>query len=389
MKQLLEPAVQIMNRLKYAYKFGMIGLLIVLQAAVLIYMLVSELNKNIDFAIRERGGIEYVTKLTDLFNEAQAYRNIQYDFSHGNKVPPEDVLAQQAKVDEALAAVEAVDKQTARQMDTTWKLQIVQQDWLTRKAETLQSDTGRAQLVFDLDSRWISEITDLMQHVGYESNLAMDSDFDTSYLIDSVLRKLPKTAENISTAQGLSIQLYEDNVLPTSRNQILQVAGLMRSSLEQAAGNANQVFRHNQKIKSKLEKLQTTVTELVPIFAWNIEQKTVGQQGLPVPKQLLTTMGNNSIESIEALHKAELVVIDQELVLRIEQYLQYRNLVIVFTVGILLLVCYLFLGFDMSVRKAVYQLSKLMTKVGNGDLNVRGEIYSQDEMGYLTQSINQ
>jgi len=388
MKQLLVPAVQIMNRLKYAYKFGMIGLLIVLQAAVLIYMLVSELNKNIDFAIRERGGVEYVTKLTNLFNEAQAYRNIQYDFSHGNKVSPEDVLAQQAKVDEALIAVEAVDKQTAHQMDTTWKLQIVQQDWLTRKAETLQSDIGRAQLVFDLDNRWISEITDLMQHVGYESNLAMDSDFDTSYLIDSVLRKLPKTAENISTAQGLSIQLYEDNVLPTSRNQILQVAGLMRSSLEQVAGNANQVFRHNQKIKSKLEKLQTTVTEFVPIFAWNIEQKTVGQQGLPVPQQLLTTMGNNSIESIEALHKAELVIIDQELVLRIEQYLQYRNLVIVFTVGILLLVSYLFLGFDMSVRKAVYQLSKLMTKVGNGDLNVRGELYSQDEMGYLTHSIN-
>ena len=208
MKQLLEPAVQIMNRLKYAYKFGMIGLLIVLQAAVLIYMLVSELNKNIDFAIRERGGIEYVTKLTDLFNEAQAYRNIQYDFSHGNKVAPEDVLAQQAKVDEALAAVEAVDKQTARQMDTTWKLQIVQQDWLTRKAETLQSDTGRAQLVFDLDSRWISEITDLMQHVGYESNLAMDSDFDTSYLVDSVLRKLPKTAETVSMAPGLSLHFF-------------------------------------------------------------------------------------------------------------------------------------------------------------------------------------
>lgn len=388
MKQLLEPAVQIMNRLKYAYKFGMIGLLIVLQAAVLIYMLVSELNKNIDFDIRERGGIEYITKLTDLFNEAQAYRNLQYDFSHGNKVPREDVLAQQAKVDEALTAVEAIDKQTASQMDTTWKLQIVQQDWLTRKADTLQSDIGRAQLVFDLDSRWISEITDLMQHVGYESNLAMDSNFDTSYLVDSVLRKLPKVAENVSMAQGLSIQLYEDNVSPTSRNQILQVAGLMRSSLEQATGNANQVFRHNQKIKLELEKLQTAVTDLVPIFAWNIEQKTVGQQGLPVPKQLLTTLGNQSIENIEALHKAELGVIDQELVLRIDQYLQYRNLVIVFTVGILLLVCYLFMGFDMSVRKAVYQLSKLMTKVGNGDLNVRGEIYSHDEMGYLTHSIN-
>ncbi|MDF2565521.1 MAG: Histidine kinase, gyrase and HSP90-like ATPase [Massilibacillus sp.] len=388
MRYLFEPAVQIMNRLKYVYKFGVIGLLIVLQASVLIYMLVSELNKNIDFARSERVGVQYIKALTNLFNEAHVYRNVHYDFLHGNGVLQGEVLAQQAKVDDALAAVEAIDKQVASQMDTTWKLQILRQDWLARKQAAMQSDTGHAQVAFDLDSRWLNEVTDFMQHVGYQSNLAMDSDFDTSYLVDSVLRKLPGLMYSLSTAQSLSIQLYDDNLSSDSRNQMLQVIGLVHSSLEQVEHNVQLVFRHNENIKAKLKTLHTTLADSVPIFAWNIEQKTVGQQGLPIPKQLLTTTGNQAIENVEALDKEELNVIDQLLVMRIDQYSKYRNIVVWFTGGILLLVCYLFVGFDMSVRKAVYQLANVMAGTGKGDLNLRGKIYSQDEMGALTHAIN-
>jgi signal transduction histidine kinase len=388
MKYLFEPAVRLMNRLRYVYKFSIIGLLIVLQASALIYLLVSELNKNIDFAVRERAGIQYVKALSDLFDEAQVYRNVHYDFLHGQGTFQEDVIAQETKVDAALTTVEEVDKQTAGQMDTTWKVQMLQQDWLARKQDALQADPGRAQVAFDLDDRWIDEVTDTMQHVGHESNLAMDSDFDTSYLVDSVLRKLPALLQNLSRAQGLSVQLYAENLSPDSKNQILQLIGLVSSGLEQDEYNEQQVFRHNESIKTKLKTLETAVTDSVPIFAWNVEQKTLGQQGLPVSRELLTTMGNHAVSGVKVLHKEELNSIDQLLVMRINQYLQYRNRVIGFTGGILLLVCYLFIGFDISVRKAVYQLAKVMTGAGKGDLNVRGKIYSQDEMGTLTHAIN-
>ncbi len=169
---------------------------------------------------------------------------------------------------------------------------------------------------------------------------------------------------------------------------MLQLVGLIRSGLEQADHNAQLVFRHNETIKTKLKPLHTALTDAVPIFAWNIEQKTVGQQGLPIPQQLLTAAGNQAIHTATILHKEELNVLDQLLVMRIEKYLQYRNIVIFFTGGILLLVCYLFLGFDMSVRKAVYRLDKVMASAGNGDLNIRGDIDSRDEMGSLTYAIN-
>jgi len=388
MRYLFEPAVNLMNRLKYAYKFGVIGLLIVLQASVLIYMMVSELNKNIDFAIRERVGIQYIQALTNSLNAAQEYRSIHYDYSRGNHSLQGDVLTQQAKVDEALDVVQRIDNQVGSQMDATWKLQMLRQDWLARKQDALQVDTGDSQVAFELDSRWINEVTDLIQQVAYESNLAMDSDFDTSYLMDSVLRKLPGLVDALSTAQGLGIQLYDGNLSPESRNHLLQIVGLVRTSLEQTDHNAQLVFRHNERIKTKLRALHITLTDAVPIFAWNMEQKTVGQQGLPIPQQLLITTGNQAIQDAQLLHNEGLNVIDQLLMVRIEKYLKYRDIVVLFTGGILLLVCYLFVGFDISVRKAVYQLDNIMACAGKGNLGIRGHIYSRDEMGSLTHAIN-
>ncbi|MBP2652222.1 MAG: Histidine kinase, gyrase and HSP90-like ATPase [Firmicutes bacterium] len=389
MTYLFEPAIRLMNRLKYVYKFAVIGLLIVLQAAVLIYMLVSELNKNIDFAVRERVGVQYVQALTNVLNEAQAYRSLHYDYSRGNNSRREEVLSQQAKVDAALATAVEIDKQAAGQMDITWKLEMLQKDWVAQKQAALQFDVGRAQVAFDLDSRWLGEVIDLMQHVGYESKLAMDSDADTSYLADSVLRKMPGLEDNLNTAQGLALQLQDESLSPDNRNRLLQVVGQVRSSLEQVDRNAQLVFRHNDMIITKLKTLHTNLVDSIPIFAWNVEQKTIRQQGgLPIPQELLTAAGNQAIQNTIVMHTEELKVIDQLLVIRIGQYLQYRNIIVFFTGGILLLVSYLFLGFDMSVRRAVYQLDNVMACAGTGDLNVRGTIYSRDEMGSLTNAIN-
>jgi signal transduction histidine kinase len=389
MNRLLEPAVKLMNRLQYGYKFGIIGLLIVVQASVLIYMLVSELDKNIHFTAQERLGIRYVQSLAGLLNEAQSYRSLHYAFSLGDHSLKEALTEKQGKVEAALDAVEETDRLMGGQLDTTWRMQMLRQDWLARKQETFQFEPGRAQVAFELDGRWINEIADLMQYTGYSSNLAMDIDFDTSYLIDSVLRKLPGLMDTLGMAQGLAVQLSDAEELSAeNRSRLLQVAGLMRSQLEQTDRNTQLVFRHNDDIRAKLAKTSTALTDSVPIFAWNFEQKMVGQQGIPIPQQLLNAGGSQAIQNTWALYREELDVIDGLLALRIDKYSRDRNAVLIFTGGILLIVCYLFLAFDMSVRKGVYQLNGLMESAGKGELNVRGDIYSRDEMGSLTHSIN-
>jgi signal transduction histidine kinase/HAMP domain-containing protein len=389
MRLLYEPAVRVMNRLKYVYKFALIGFLIVMQASVLIYLLVAELNKNIDFAARERLGLVYNRALIALLNEAQGYRSLQYSHAIEDRPAGEALREKQAKVDAALEAVAAADRLVGPELDTTWKLQVLRGDWEALRWETAQFGPDRASVAFELHTRWLGQITALMQHAGYSSNLALDTDLDTAYLSDSVLRKLPLLIDALGQAEGLVAILPDSaNIAPADKDRFLAVAGLIRSTLLQADQNAQTVFRRNEMVRTRLKALNDTVNDSVPIYVWNFEQKADGTQGRNIPRQLLMSAGNRAIVSTLALYNEELNVIEQLIDLRITRFSRDRNIVTGFTISVLLLMCYLFLAFDMSVRKGVYQLNTLMDSVAKGDLSARGAIHSQDEMGSLTRSIN-
>jgi sigma-B regulation protein RsbU (phosphoserine phosphatase) len=63
LKRLLEPAVAVMNRLRYPQKFILISALFTIPIAFLMYQWLTQLGTRLDFAARERVGLEYVMSL--------------------------------------------------------------------------------------------------------------------------------------------------------------------------------------------------------------------------------------------------------------------------------------------------------------------------------------
>lgn len=372
MNKLIEPAVRWMNRLKYAYKFAVIGVLIVLQSAVLMYLLVSELNKNIEFARQERLGVQYAQALGTVFVEGAEYRRLHYLYIHNDPSLQGRVLAQQNRVDVALERAEELDQGAGANLNVSWKLQTLRQDWLARKQNAASLETEAPQVAFELDGRWLRSVGDLMQQIGYASNLALDSDSDTSYLVDMVLRKMPNLLERLNAAQTLEVNCQPGSL--RRKNQFLQYVGLIRSDLDLVDYNVKQVLRHNEPVRSRLQPVTTALVDAAPIFAWNFEQKTIGQQGLPISRELLKATGTRAVQEAIRTQDETFQMIDELLALRIDAYISYRNAVSVFAGGILLLLGYFFCGFDMSVRKRMYQLNSLMACVAKGDLQREGAV---------------
>ena len=161
-------------------------------------------------------------------------------------------------------------------------------------------------------------------------------------LVDSLGQALNQ-GEHLNERPDLAVE---------NKERLLMVAGLVRSSLEQVDQNGQTVFRRNDSVKTGLKTLNDAMDDAIPIFIWNYEQKVLaGQQGVSVPQQFLVAAGDKAIVTTLALYRAELVSIEKLLDARIALSLRNRNMVSGFTIGILLLVCYLFLAFDISVRK--------------------------------------
>src|SRR5258705_10682644 len=60
MKKVLEPAVHLMNRLRYPQKFALISLLFAIPIAFMMSLWLVELHHRVAFTARERGGLEFV-----------------------------------------------------------------------------------------------------------------------------------------------------------------------------------------------------------------------------------------------------------------------------------------------------------------------------------------
>src|SRR5215216_3603202 len=70
MSQLLSPAIALMNRLRYPQKFLLISLLFILPLALVMALLIAEVNTKADFAQKEEYGTEYLRAVRTLFEDA-------------------------------------------------------------------------------------------------------------------------------------------------------------------------------------------------------------------------------------------------------------------------------------------------------------------------------
>ena len=66
MRKLFNPAVTLMNRLKYPQKFILISLLFVLPLALVMILLIPSINERLDFAQQEKDGNVYLRPLRRL-----------------------------------------------------------------------------------------------------------------------------------------------------------------------------------------------------------------------------------------------------------------------------------------------------------------------------------
>src|SRR5262249_26267481 len=73
MQRVMTPALAVMNRLKYPQKFLLVGLLLVLPLALVMYEFLIQIGKDIDFAAKEQLGLQYNAPLVELYRDIELH----------------------------------------------------------------------------------------------------------------------------------------------------------------------------------------------------------------------------------------------------------------------------------------------------------------------------
>ncbi len=178
-----------------------ISLSFLLPITVLLYFMVAGINANIRFAERELAGNEYQRPLHDLLRDLSRHQALSGDAAAEN-----ELISEQGKIDQAFQKLAGVQRLFGATLQVT-DAGLAQR----QRSGSLPSDMAATWQKFKADRDSLSpaassgkqrQLRDaarhLVSHVGDTSNLILDPDLDSYYLMDATLLGLPRLQNRLA-----------------------------------------------------------------------------------------------------------------------------------------------------------------------------------------------
>lgn len=184
-----------MTSLRLRYKFIIISLLATLPAAFATYLLAKESSASIHFAAQEIAGRDYLQPLRTLHQQVTRHR-VAYSSS---LLDSQTELAKtRQQLENTLSTVDVIHAELSSRLnlDNEWDNARSSIEKIMLAAEGLNIDAAA-----EIHDNSIDKISTLMQVIGDNSNLILDPDLDSFYLMDAVLLKILPALNLLSTYQ--------------------------------------------------------------------------------------------------------------------------------------------------------------------------------------------
>ncbi|MBE7472532.1 MAG: hypothetical protein DPW09_07115 [Anaerolineae bacterium] len=389
MKRVFNPAVALMNRLKYPQKFLLISLLFILPLALVMFQFILQINSRIDFAQKEIYGNAYLRSMRQLLEHTLQRRLLIHEYLGGNTALEVDLQKSQAQIDADFEALEAVNRKFGQTLQTTTKFRVLQASWQNLRINELGQDK---QVSDDLYAKFIADIRALISLVGDTSNLILDPDLDSYYLMDAILLKLPENQDLLAETGLLGQQVaQQQNLTPDEKAQLIVLGGLVQSNVNTTRNGLGVAFQNNpaQNLEPTLiGPLQQFVT-INEVFLETLNRDIVNSQQLKITPEVYTTLNSTALEASFKLWDQTVVALDGLLQARIDGFTRSKYLVSGVTVLGLVLVAYLWVGFYLAVMRTVSNLDEVSKRMVNGEMTRMVTLENRDELGQVATSFNQ
>jgi methyl-accepting chemotaxis protein len=387
MATLLSPGMALMGRLKYARKFGLISLIFMLPIVLLVYFFISEVNGGIRFAEKERHGVAYLKPLKVVLANMQQHRGMAAALLNGDASFGAKLDEKQKQLKDQIAAVDAVDRAHGEDLGTSAQWKHVEEEWdglRSRVAGLTPKDS------FEQHTALIGKVIALMTTVADGSNLTLDPDLDSYYLMDAIVVRLPAMSETLgqaravgsgAAARGGEPALEVRIRLSVMENGIRELMSAVGHSVETAG-------KTNPELGKRLAGDLETVSKVTEGFLHTMESQLVKAERISIDPKSYFAESTAVIDQAFKLYDTLLPELDGLLQARIDGYVMRRTLVLGFLAVVLALAFYLYAAFYTSVTRTVTSLNAATHAMSQGHLDVRADASGKDELSHAAQNFN-
>ena len=226
------------RNLKISQKLMLIGIFFILPDSVMLYFFITGINENIHFARLEQNGNEYQRPLETLLELIPQHARL-VDHVLSGTTTTKVLAAKQAEIDTAFASLKEVDERLGVALQFTdeglakhkrekYRVDIVRNDWTELK-------NGFSQIKPDVCAtrhrHLVTSILMMIKHSGDFSNLILDPDLDSYYLMDATLLALPEMQDRIADLMTKAeVALKGGKLSQRDQFQLASAARLLKES---------------------------------------------------------------------------------------------------------------------------------------------------------------
>lgn len=381
------------GNLKLWQKLTLITVLTGATIPFITWQLVKAKSKDIHFGQKEIYGTDFLPPLRKLHEQVARHRDLVNRLLRGDNSVKDSLASAENAIGNAFLALSDVDNKTVEGttygllLESSDKANALKREWDVVRTKSL--NTNNPQEAFDQHNHLMSSIQDLIIHVGDKSNLILDPDLDTYYLMDAVIVHLPNATDAVGQIRALMTGALASKAITPQEQFLLNfqmaraqttlsnIEAGMRKAFDANAANGGDLSG------KQLQALSDAIRE-TRAFLKKAENFTVATG----TAEQISADGAKPIERLLNLYESSQASLIELLNTRINGFKNDRNFVLAVVLLALVISLAIVVIIARGIGSQVSTLTDLVKQIELGNVEARAEVLSQDELGALALSFN-
>jgi len=375
-----------MNSLPFVRKFILVSIFFSLPLIILGGALFIEINKNISVSKEEQKGVSLLSHAYQLLFLAHEYRDSRMiQRARSNADIDQKVDSISLSIDSALH--EFIQSSSLQKNPAVYEKAVkLSTKW--NKLKTLSAGAqGGPNIQFQFYNGIVKNFEYFLKDIAYESKLIHDPEMDVFLLVNILIQSIPATLDNIGYSRGYGAYALNLNAIDYETfktfDKIYDDLSNNHKVLQQ-----NLLFTLSENDDDRLDhifkKIESNSSNAADYFYTNLIEKDFITEKGPNYYATISRSFNGIQDSIHAI-----VPIIQN---KIQQRIQNEQVklwgTIFFSLLLILVIFYLYAGMYISIALVSKNFTKKAEQVASGDLTVKLDVHSNDELSQLYVAFN-
>lgn len=374
-----------LGQLKIGHKLGIAIAAAMIPLIVMTVLFIQSKNKDIQFARTEIQGVEYLRVLRGVLEPLVEHQKISGWLVGGNASMTERLEKNEKLITRGLEQLAQMQERQGANLksEDAYKNFVKQWNALQRY------QTQDVYAINTIHDETLEELFALISRVGNTSNLIIDPDLDTFYLMDTALYRIPTSIAAIAHTAGYS----EIIVSHKQRSQgdfieILKSVNTMRSLRDALNNNLKVAYENNASLPPLLQPLQKKFDVAAGAFLDLMEKEFIYSTAIRAKIDGYARVSDEANTATFVLMDEttkQLTNLLEQRIARLQSRLWWS---LALVIGVLM-VALGFIAYVVSgVVRGIAHAVEVSTRIAHGELNNDIRVKTADENGRLMGSLH-